>query len=202
MKKEGKADKVIFTWGSLTFDHPYQVIEGVFDYSHMHTYRNFIKDVLLYSTHKKKYRKKDAGSILFLLEGIGCLLQACYSISKEKEHSLLEVRDDDMLNSNFYSMRNDDTDIWSDFPRSLSKSEMLDPYKSFQKVFRHNNSEKWYEIIKISVEYACGSYNEGPEENALEVHVQLSKLFEAAHLIYVRELGHVRSWRSIGNRKN
>ncbi|HEU0228425.1 MAG TPA: hypothetical protein VFQ86_11850 [Arachidicoccus soli] len=51
--KKNKTNEPVFTWGSLVFTDPYEVIQQIFDFSGVGYYRNFIKDILLYSTRKK-----------------------------------------------------------------------------------------------------------------------------------------------------
>lgn len=194
MKKD-KSRKAQFNWGIITFDNPYQVIKAIFSFAGIAFYRDFIRDILLYSTSKKQYREKHAGNIIFLLEGIDCLLKACFAIHKVQQHSLLEIRAEDILNSNFYSLPKTGSRTWTDFPVALTEAEMLDPYTAFKKVFRHKGPGQWYETIKYLNEMACGSYEGTIKENILEAYLQLTRLFEAAHLIYVRELAHVRRWR-------
>lgn len=194
--KKGKTNKMQLTWGSTAFDDPYQVIRAIFGFADTGFYRHFIRDILLYSTRKKRYKKEHASNIIFLLDGIVCLLSACFIISKEKKHSLLEVEEEDIIKPDFYSLRNAATDLWSDFPRSLTKAEMLDPYTVFGKVFQHYTPDKWYHLMKYFTEDACGNYSDVYEENTLLVYIQLTRLFEAAHLINVREIAHVRNWRS------
>lgn len=201
MKKQ-KIQKIKLTWNSLEFNNPYGVIKEIFEFAHIGFYRKFIRDVLLYTTKNKQYKKHHAGNIMFLLEGIKCLLNACFLISKEKMHSLLEVREEDIMNGNFYSLYKTETGLWADFPRSLTKPEIIDPYKAFAKIFQHNSPNKWYEIIKYLAEDACGSYSDMLEENPLEVYIQVTKLFEAAHLINVREIAHVTNWRQYKNQKD
>ena len=195
MKKQ-KKQKLKFIWRDLALSNPYKVIEEIFNYATVQYYRDFLRDVLLYSTKSKEYRKEHVGHVIFSLEGIACLLKACFVISKEKKHSLLDVTEEDILNANFYSSRNSKMDLWSDFPRSLSQAEILDPYIAFGKIFECHNPDKWHEIMKDVVNYAGSTcYHDMLEENLLEVYLQLSKLFEAAHLIHVREINHVWNWR-------
>lgn len=194
MKKK-KSEKQEFTWGCLTFGDPYIVIKEIFSFAHVDFYRDFIGDILLYSSRKKVYRKKYTGDIMFILDGIFCLLQAGYVISKERKHSILDIRESDILNSSFYTLTSSGIRQWADFPRSLSKDEMLDPYSALGRLFKHYKPDKLYNAIKRLATDACGCYENELEENTLEIYVSLSKLFEAAHLIWVRELEHIRNWR-------
>lgn len=187
--------KKAFVWGYLTFSDPYKVIKQIFSFANIDFYRDFISDILLSSSRKKPYKKGDAGQIMFIMDGIFCLLQAGFAMSKKKKRSLLDIRDADIINSNFYTLGRSETAQWTDFPRSLSKDEVLDPYRAFGKLFRHCGPDKLYNIMKQLMEDACGSYSTDSYENTFEIYVHLTKLFEAAHLIYVRELEHVRNWR-------
>lgn len=179
---------LIGTCGSITFTDPYKVIKEVFSFADIGFYRNFIRDILRFSSSRKKYNKEDAGYILLLLEGLNCLLQACFIISKEKKHSHLELGEEDILNRHFYYHHEIESKIWSDFPRVLTKKELLDPYLVFGKVYAHKYPGEWYGIVKGLVEDACGSYDDVPQQNTMWIYTQLVKLFEASHLIYVREL--------------
>ena len=200
MKKKN-AGKTILTWNSMSFKDPYKVIIAIYDAADVETYRDFIRDILLYSTRTKQYRKEHGGNMRFYLDGIICLLNACFIIGKNKKHSLLELRDEDMLNSKFYSLHTLESKRWSDFPRSLTQSETLNPYKVFGKIFKHHNPDKWSDILKYLADDACSSYSDKPDENLLEVYIQLTKLFEATHLIYVREIEHIGNWREAKTEK-
>jgi hypothetical protein len=193
--KDKKYKKRKFVWGALNFSDPYKVIQAIFNYANIDSYRDFIVDILLYSTVKKHYKKKDPVDIMYIIEGIYCLLQACYVISKMKECCILEVRTSDVLNAKFYSLSSTELGQWVEFPRSLSKDEFLNPYKALKQVFRHYTPDKLYDIVKYLTENACGSYCDEFEINTFEIYYLLSKLFEASHLIRVRELDHIENWR-------
>lgn len=193
-----KENKITFTVGGTVFKNPYRVIPAIFSFAHIEDQRTFIKDILLYSTSSKRYQKEDFGSILLYLEHFSCLLAACFVISKQRKGSPIEVRTDDMLNSNFYSIRETTTDIWSEFPRSLTQEEFLNPYKALKQVFKSRNPEVWSSLIKDVTDYACGNYGgDFPEINSFEVYQHLCKLLEAAHLINVREIEQPYKWRSM-----
>ncbi len=193
--KRKKAHKNTLQWGNSVFTDPHKVIREIFDFAEVGFYRNFIKDILLYSTRHKKYKKEDMGNLLWLQEGVFCLLGACNAIRKTKKHSLMDIRNEDILNSRFYSNCLAESGIWSDFPRTLSESEVIDPYRTFRRIFKHRNADEWICIFKESLEEACGSYSSTYDQNTLLVYIQLSSLFEASYLIYIREIVHTNDWR-------
>lgn len=194
-KKQQSLKNVSFQWRKKRFHDPYKVITEVFDYANLGFYRKFIGDVLLYSSLKKQYKKLHTGNMLFLLEGISCLLQACSVIGKEQKQSVLDFREKDLLNRKFYSFHTTDTECWADFPRSLSVAETNNPYAVFKNVFQCKSPEEWMDAFKDLVEDACGSYADVSDENTLDMYMQLTKVLEAAHLIYIREIVYIRNWR-------
>lgn len=193
--KNKKSKDQAFTWGNSVFTDPYMVIKEVFGFENLGHYRNFITDILLYSERKKAYKQKNAGSIIWLTDGMNGLLDACYAINKMKKYNPLELWDSDIVNTKFYSNRKEQNDIWEDFPRTLTQEEFIDPYLTFKKIFRRQKPGKLLKAFKELIEYACGSYRDKPEEDTFSVYFQLTRLFEAAHLIYIREMAQVVGWR-------
>lgn len=92
---------------------------------------------------EKKYKKENAGNIIWIIDGIYCLLDACFALNKMDKYSLLDVRRKDILNSKFYSNRETERGNWSDFPRLLSEKEFINPYCTFKKTFKHWTPIKW-----------------------------------------------------------
>lgn len=190
-----KHQKKVFIWRNEAFTDPYKAIEAIFDFTDVFQYKRLVRDIALYSSKKKRYKKEHAGNLIWKLEAISCMLDACFTINKEKRFCPLDVLDDDIMNEKFYSRHEDKNRIWSDFPRLLSVEEFTNPYKAFKKIFNHMKPEQYYERFKELIGYACGSYNDHFSGNSMNIYFQLTKLFEAAHLIYIREVAHVRNWR-------
>lgn len=186
--KEQKVHDAKFVWGRLSMNDPYHVIREVFSYADVGFYRGFLKDVLLYSTRKKRYRKEDAGQVLFLLEGVDCMLKACFEISQNPPPGHAEPSEDERYNRN--PNAEGETTVsytWSNFPRALTQAEAQNPYRAFAKVYKHNSPYQWRRTINYLAADACGRYDDFPEENTLKVYLQLSRLFEAAYLVYTRQ---------------
>ena len=99
------------------------------------------------------------------------------------------------MNKNFFTLATLESKQFSDFPRALNKAEMRNPYKALSKLFKQHTPEKWLAKFKYLLDDACAKNADVFYENPLEVYLALSKLFEAAHLIQVREIGHIRKWR-------
>ena len=192
-----KHQKQVFIWRNETFADPYKAIEAIFDFTDVFVYKKLVRDIALYSGKKKKYKKTHAGNLIWKLEAISCMLNACFAINKEKKFCPLDILASDVMNEKFYSRYEDKSHIWSDFPRLLSAEEFINPYKALGKIFSHTNPEQYHQRFKALIGYACGSYNDHFSGNIMDIYFQLTKLFEAAHLIYIREIIYVRNWRKL-----
>lgn len=72
--------------------------------------------------------------------------------------------------------------------------EFIDPYLVFKKFFKTKEIGEWKKIMEKIFEFAitdASFFEGGLDLDALSVYFHLTKLFEAAHLIDVREVTHV-----------
>lgn len=195
--KHQKENKMTFTLDGVTFTDPYSVIAEVFSAADIQSYRRFVTDILLYSSSKKLYQKERFGGIMYYLDRLSCLLEAGFAIRKQVKKCHLDVRNEDLLNRHFYSLSEATENAWAGFPRSLTRADFFDPYKALKKVFKVRNPDTWSFVLKEMADFACGYYWEAtPDNNTLEVYLSISKLLEATHLIYVREIAQPDKWRS------
>lgn len=192
MKKNSHEEQTgTFIWSHMTFDDPYQVIASIFDHADLAHYRELIRDLSIYSCLNKVYQKENPGNLLWKVEGINCLLQACFVLSKHKKESPVKVTEADLMEQRFYATDASSVTCWNSFPRFLSQSEFRNPYLVFKDFFKLKSIEQWQADIRELIFEAYIVCDEYSEHNIIQMYIQLSKLFEAAHLIDVREITHI-----------
>ncbi len=168
---------------------PFRIIAITFDINHLSSYRHFITDILLYSSLSRAYRKELAGELILTLDEIAAFLKACFDISKQKHQSSLIISEEDVRKRKLVTNKKGGLGYWDDFPKVLSMEEFKNPYLAFRLIFEYTTHEKLHDSFKQMMRYACSNYVSYPNEgNTLLLYQQLMKLFEAAHLINVREI--------------
>lgn len=192
MENNHKEDPInTFTWSYMTFDDPYQVIASIFDHAHVAHYRDLISDLCLYNYLEEGYKKESLANLWWFMEGINCLLHASFVLSEYKNESPVRVGESDLMDKRLYATSGDNLTCWHCFPRFLSQSEFKNPYLVFKDFFSSQSLAEWQESIRDLIFEACIAGEEYSEQNVINIYIRVSKLFEAAHLINIREITHI-----------
>lgn len=192
MENNHKEDPInTFTWSYMTFDDPYQVIASIFDDADLAHYRDLTRDLCMSSCLQEAFQQENMASLWWFMEGVNCLLHACFVLSEHKDESPVRVEDTDLMHKRFYTTSGDDLTCWHCFPRFLSQSEFKNPYLVFNDFFSSQSLAKWQESIRELIFEACIAGKEYSEQNVINIYIRVSKLFEAAHLINIREITHI-----------
>ncbi len=80
-------------------------------------------------------------------------------------------------------------DIWSCFPRSLTLTQFLNPYKAIKKFNDYMTQQEWEKAFEEIQQCALSKttiVNNFPPYNIIMLQVRISQLIEACHLIEVR----------------
>ena len=180
-------------WYRETITDPYQVIAEAFSFCEIAEYRKSIKAILLSSQSNKVYNRDSPTDLLFQFRMMESVINACYLINKEKKESPLIIGEDDYINKNLYYGRRSGSDGWDYFPRCLSRKEFINPYLNLKRFFQLQDIKQWKIDLEAVLNKALSNTNEQLEINIdiLSMYFYLTKLFEAAHLIDVREVTHV-----------
>ncbi|HJU45406.1 MAG TPA: hypothetical protein VJ647_01420 [Chitinophagaceae bacterium] len=180
-------------WYRETITDPYQVIAEAFDFSEISYYRKVIKGILLSTQTDKIYDEVSPSNLLFQFRMMESVINACYLINKENKKSPLTIGAGDYTNRNLYYGRHDRKDGWDYFPRCLSRKEFMDPYLVFKRFFKFRELQQWKMDLEEVLNRALSRSDERLEISVdiLSMYFYLTRLFEAAHLIDVREITHV-----------
>lgn len=192
MKK--KKSKTIPPDRTLLHD-AHQVIAFTFDAAGLEYYRELVTDILLYSTRNKPYKKETTGDLIWTLERIAPFLAACAEISSLKAQSPLIIYEEDVHKKQLITDKEHASGYWEHFPRMLSLEEFKNPYLAIQAVFKQTTHEHLYDSFKHMISQACNVDYYNQTENTLLLYQQFMKLFEAAHLIDLREVIHTTGYR-------
>lgn len=189
-----KSLKDIFSTQSWLYDvitDPYQVFAEAFSTADIGFLRRFIKDILPYAEANKIYREKSPCDVLLFMRVIRSLIKAGDTL-KEIKKSALMVPEGDALNKKYYRSHYRSGNEWEEFPRFLSVKEFCNPYKVFGKFFKYQDVNKWLYELKEIVDAALSKNNGQLGLEMISLYSHLVKLTEAAHLINVREVTHIR----------
>jgi len=181
-------------WYREVIEDPYQVIAEYFSYVSIDSFRKKFKGVLIAIEKDKLYRTDRPTDLLYDFKMIESVMNAAFIINHEKKKSPLDISPSDAFNKNLYCGRYSSHTDWDYFPRSISMKEFIDPYLAFKKFFKYKEIGEWKNVMERIFEYAitdASFFEGGLVFDALSVYFHLTKLFEAAHLIDVREVTHV-----------
>jgi hypothetical protein len=182
-------------WYKEKISDPYQVIAEFFCSGHLSSHRKCIKQALKAAAGKFIWRKFNPGDLLYDFKMIESVINAAYLINKENKTSPLTINKEGSFNPNLFCGWHRHSTQWDYFPRVLSFKEFANPYLAFKRFFKYLSLQKWKVELQDLLEYALveTSLSEaGIEKDMLSLYFYLSKLIEAAHLIDVREINHIR----------
>jgi hypothetical protein len=175
---------------------PYQVIDDFFSVASLDRHRKYISSLLKAAYSEDYWRKSDPGSLLFFQQNMVDLIKATYFfVSRVKNKTIRKKAAvvekaviNQMIDPATYFGRHQGDDMWTFFPRYLSRKEFINPYTTFEKFFDFKSPDEWLASLKELVCYALSRYgNESALEfDFLKIYKLLQKLIEASHLIHVR----------------
>ena len=178
-------------WCNRIVADPYQVLSEAFTTSDMVQLRRFIRMMLQYSESNRVYKKDSPGEVLINMRLIRSLIRAARKL-KEKKKGPVEVLESDVLNKSFYCLNYLPEAEWDQFPRFVSMNEYCNPYKLFRKFFNCQTIDQWVYDWEKMVDCALSPYRGEQDLQLISFYIRLSKLVEAAHLIYLRDVNHLR----------
>ena len=192
MKKKKKSKDIFDTENCFykIVDDPYQVIAGVFSGTALSNLRKQILKLFHYSESDKVYKAKAPMDILWYIRLVNSMIKAAHALKEKKKGPLL-VSETDLFNKKYYCRNFQQSNEWTDFPRSLSKGEFCNPYIVFKRFFKYQNLKKWLDVWREIGDNALSKFAGQLELDQLKLCTYMLKLIEAAHLIDVREVTHI-----------
>lgn len=180
-------------WAYEIISDPYQVFAECFCFEHIDSFRETIGNTLMSTAKRKVYNKEEPAFLLSKFNAINSVIFAAHSINLQKKSGALKFELKDFAEQRLYAKPFSCCPEWKYLPRTLTATEYQNPYKVFRKFFKHQGIDDWLQTINLVLDYALASYKEGGDDlNLLQLYFQLSSLMEAAHLIDVREVTHIR----------
>jgi len=194
-KKEKKED-VFETqcWAYEIIEDPYQVFAQCYDFAGIDNYRKLIRNTLLSVYDNKVYKKLEPSSTLYEYSIILSVLNVAYYINRQNKKEAINFFFGDKLDSRYYCEGEKKEVDWECFPRFLSMKEYENPYLVFKHIFQYQDLGEWKKDLQEVIERTLSSYNEDMFLEILPIYLHLSKLMEAAHLINVREVTHIKGY--------
>lgn len=174
-----------YRWRDEVITNPYEAIAELFRFGDIAFYRKFIRQILLSAGRPKVYNKDDPGNVIYKFQTIQSAINCAYLLTREDKGDL-PVDADHLLDRHNYCGRGIRSDQWQCFPRTLTIKEYKNPYLVFRRFFKYQTLHKWKEDLGEILIYALTRDAEGPLIDLLSMYLHLTKLFEAAHLIVVR----------------
>jgi hypothetical protein len=193
MKKQQNQKDIYETriWAGIAVTDPYQVLAETFSTSGTYRLKFFIQRLIESATSEGIYDDKPPVDALLYTRLIHSVIKAAH-VLKDTKRSAIEVDDDDLLNPAFFACNRMFHDAWIDFPRFLSKKEFCNPYSVFRRFFKFLSMQNWVDYWREAGDRALSPESSNYDISELKTCTHLFKLIEAAHLIDVREVAHVR----------
>lgn len=193
MKKKKAPEDVFETkcWEFKIIKDPYQVFANCFSFADISSFRQDIRQVLLFTTTSKIYNKEEPASLLTKFKAIISAILATNKINESKKSSALKLTFKEFTDKRLYARPYSTCPEWEYLPKMLTANEYQNPYIVFKKFFKYKAIKKWREDIGLVINYSLASYNEICDLNLLQLYFHLTKLMEASHLIDVREITHI-----------
>ncbi|MFT4095417.1 MAG: hypothetical protein QM640_17450 [Niabella sp.] len=195
MKNKKKKDPFeTYCWYREALNDPYQVFAACFDFSAVFSLKKFIKEALLFALKNKIYRKIEPANVLYRFQVIHSVMIAANCINKEHKTGPIDFAFGELLDKRLYCNNNEALAEWECFPRLLTLDEYKNPYLVFKRFFKFQPLQKWREDMQEILDYTLVSNTNDMDLNLLSRYFHLTKLFEAAHLIDVREVTHINGY--------
>lgn len=181
-------------WYREKIKDPYQIIAELFSVADLSSHRKTIKELIQAASTSGIWRRNNPGDLLHYIKLYESLINAAYLINKEIRKTGVIIGQIDILGPNLQAVWLSGSSGWDTFPRLLSFKEIVNPYLVFKRFFKYLPISQWKQELQYLLDYALikpSLFEAGIEIDSLSTYINLTKLIEAAHLIYVRESNHI-----------
>ncbi|TXJ22284.1 MAG: hypothetical protein E6Q24_21195 [Chitinophagaceae bacterium] len=173
---------------------PFKVINNFFSDHYLDEAKELIDIWIASANRKEQWSKYSPSFLLSFFEQTNALVEASWVIEQMDNRGRLAdlsqsgLGRSELSQSDYYCSDHFRKDPWKDFPRTLKWKQYLNPYSVFPKFFRFQALAKWKQDLHSLLHTALSdSKIDGGDFNLLSVSKHLNKMFEACHLIHVRE---------------
>lgn len=178
-------------WHREIIDDPYLIIAELFSAADLASHRKTLQSMMLAAYSSRTWRKNNPGDLLYYCKLYESLINAAYLINKGGRTSQLSITKHNVFQPHLFLGQYSGNTGWDCFPRSLSFREFVNPFLVFHRFFSYLSIAEWKKVLRYLLDYALtspGLFEAGIEMDTLSVYLRLTKLIEAAHLIFVREI--------------
>lgn len=186
MKNEIEPYQLSSRWYRQPITDPIAVITSIFGRDHLSTYRKAIYAFWKAASRPQLQTKVSPGYFLSLVETIESLLNVAYLLKDQNSPFL--ITEEDLMNPCYFGKGQLGASDFDCFPRMLSRKDCLNPYRVFGKVLAYQSLEEWKdELHELLLDAQSKTLSTEIHWDGVSFCRHLIKLFEAAHLIDVRE---------------
>lgn len=150
--------------------------------------RRETKKIVTYALCAKQYQQRVPCNVLVDMKVIRSVLKAAYALRKTTGAGVIATGEETPPAWQ-YCRSGGRLSHWDDFPRSLSLKEYCSPFRVFKKLFRRCHLRQYVQDWETLVEAALSPYEMDLQLNPVRICTCITKLLEAAHLIWIREGG-------------
>ncbi len=188
MKKKFKHAK--YTLGYETHSDPFKAIDAAFQYFGVDTFKDFVTDILLFSTQKEHYDKESIPNIFDLRDSVKDFILLSYHIYSRKFKQTSHRVTDRHYIAALCEQPTDNSYCWKGRTLLLDAAACQDPYAVFSSVFEKWLPEQLNEHFVTALYSATISYEKDEifEFNFLDLYLTITALIEACYLIFSYEL--------------
>lgn len=177
--------------------NPYLVINSLFADFNLHSAKEYIANLISAGYENVDCIKESPGNLIYFIERLFKLIEAGWLINQmdnSKRLANLSLQYDlekiNLMDPTLYCDTLHKESFWDSFPRNLDKTDYMNPYNVFSKVFDFHSLNEWKEKLRNILHLAfsnCDSEHVGGEINTLMCKKRLDELVEACYLINARE---------------
>lgn len=176
-------------WSKGCIMNPMKVFAEVFSYADIENLRREVRRIATHAAADKVYRRSAPCDVLLDMKVVRSALLAAHALRKRTGAAIDSPTMQLVTPFADYCCGVGKPNPWGDFPRSLSIKAYCHPYRVFAKLFRQQGLALWLADWEALVEAALSPDNAGLRLNAMSICTGLTRLLEAAHLVWVREGG-------------
>lgn len=177
-------------WYKEVITDPRQTFAEAFLFMDIFGFRRLFKEVLRATLPGASYTPNLIADLICEFKIIESVINAAYIINRDQVKCSIETDSTELSNNFVYYGEHYDSLEWDYFPRSLSRSEFMDPYLIFDRFFEYRSLKQWKAYLLETMETATVKEKGGSGLDLIEIYFQLTKLFEAACLVDIRENKH------------
>lgn len=188
MKKKNKKQK--YNLGYEKNTDPFKAINAGFQFFGIDAFKDFVTDVLLYSTKQGVYDKENIPNKIDLRKCIKDFIFLCHHIDSCKiKKSSYQITDRAVIKTHNREPKNY-IDCWQNKILLLNEEECKNPYLVFTNVFAKCNPKVLYIDFINAISFSSVDNTEDTifDFNYLELYIAIISLIEACFLIYSYEI--------------